>query len=46
MIPYLIFCSLAFLIGYAAGLGSGFLSALRVIEQADARRNQPKQDQE
>lgn len=38
MIPYLIVALLAFLLGYGAGLGSGFLSALRVIEQADARR--------
>jgi hypothetical protein len=38
MIPYLIVGFVAFLIGYGAGLGSGFLSALRVIEQADARR--------
>ena len=38
MIPHLIVGFIALLIGYGAGLGSGFLSALRVIEQADARR--------
>ena len=38
MIPYLILALIAFLLGYGVGLGSGFLSALRVIEEADARR--------